>query len=71
MAKGKGDMPRWEKWLFASGDIYGGGAQSILSVLYLIFLTNILHINPAWAGAVVMVSKILGRGFGPNDGRHL
>ena len=50
-------MPRWEKWLFAAGDIFGGGAQSILSVLFLIFLTNILHISPAWAGAVALVSK--------------
>lgn len=55
MAKDR--MTRWEKWIFAAGDVFGGGAQSILSVLYLIFLTNTLHISPAWAGTVVMISK--------------
>lgn len=53
----KDKMPKWEKWLFAAGDIYGGGAGSILSVLFLIFMTNILHISPAWAGMVALVSK--------------
>ena len=52
------DRMTWrEKIMFAAGDIFGGGGQSILSVLYLIFLTNVLHIDPVWAGAVVMISK--------------
>lgn len=46
-----------EMLLFASADIFGGGGQSILSVLYLIYLTNILNISPAWAGAVIMIAK--------------
>lgn len=46
-----------EMLVFAAADLFGGGGQSILSVLYLVFLTNILGIHPAWAGAVVMVSK--------------
>ncbi len=53
----KQKMPRWEMVLFAAGDLFGGGGQSMLSVLYLIFLTNVLRIGPAWAGAVVFVSK--------------
>jgi Na+/melibiose symporter-like transporter len=51
-------MTKAEKFIFASGDIFGGGGQSILSVLYLIFLTNIIKINPVWAGAVIMISKV-------------
>ncbi len=46
-----------ELLLFSSADIFGGGGQSILSVLYLVFLTNVLNISPAWAGAVIMVAK--------------
>ena len=45
-----------ELLLFASADIFGGGGQSILSVLYLVFLTNVLAIHPAWAGAVIMIA---------------
>ncbi|HLV08720.1 MAG TPA: MFS transporter [Halanaerobiales bacterium] len=51
-------MPRYEKWLFASGDMYGGGAQIIISFYYLIFLTDVVGIRPALAGAIVLVSKI-------------
>lgn len=47
-----------ELLLFAWADVYGGGGGALISVLYLVFLTNILGINPAWAGAVVMISKI-------------
>ena len=46
-----------ELLLFAGADIFGGGGQSILSVLYLVFLTNVLAIHPAWAGAVIMIAK--------------
>lgn len=56
MADGK--MTRLEKWIFAAGDIFGGGGQSVISVLYLVFLTNVVHIDPGWAGVVVLVSKI-------------
>lgn len=48
----------FEKTVFCAGDIFGGGGQSIISVLYLIFLTNIIGINPAWAGTVLMLSKM-------------
>lgn len=51
------DLKTPELLLFAWADVFGGGGQSILSVLYLVFLTNILQIHPAWAGAVVMISK--------------
>lgn len=54
----KDKMTTAEKYIFSSGDIFGGGGQSIIAVLYLVFLTNILGINPAWAGSVVMVSKL-------------
>ena len=55
--KTEGRMTKLEKWLFAAGDIFGGGGQQVLSVLYLVFLTNVLHIDPGWAGTVVLVCK--------------
>lgn len=51
-------MTRREMAAFAAGDIFGGGGQSILSVLYLIFLTNVLRIEPALAGLAILVSKV-------------
>lgn len=47
-----------EKIIFCAGDIFGGGGQSIISVLYLIFLTNVIGLNPGWAGTVLMLSKV-------------
>lgn len=51
-------MPFIEKIIFASGDFYGGGAQTIISFYYLIFLTDIIGIRPALAGITVLVSRI-------------
>lgn len=60
MKKGEcGQMPRYEKFIFAFADIFGGGGQSILAVIYLIYLTNILKISPVWAGTAILISKIV------------
>ncbi len=47
-----------EKVIFASADFFGGGGQTLVAVLYMMFLTNIIGINAAWAGTVIMISKI-------------
>lgn len=44
--------------LFGSGDMYGGGAQIIVSFFYLIFLTDIVGLTPALAGTIVLISRI-------------
>ena len=49
---------RGEGLIFAAGDIYGGGAQIIISFFYLIFLTDVVRISPALAGTVILISKI-------------
>lgn len=51
-------MKKSEIFAFASGDIFGGGAQIIISFYYLIFLTDIVKLRPALAGIVILVSKI-------------
>ncbi|MGD7705335.1 MFS transporter [Microlunatus sp. Y2014] len=47
-----------ERMAFAVGDFFGGGAGSLLAVLYLFFLTNVIGLNPFLAGLAVMVSKV-------------
>ena len=43
---------------FGVGDIYGGGAVTIVGILYLYFLTDVVRIRPALAGTVILISKI-------------
>lgn len=47
-----------ERIAFAVGDLFGGGAGSLLSVLYLFFLTNVVGLHPGYAGGAILVSKI-------------
>ena len=51
-------MKRGEKGFFAFADFYGGGGQALISVLYLVFLTDFIKLNPILAGIVVMISEI-------------
>ena len=51
--------------LFAAADLFGGGGQAIISVLFFVFMTNVLRISPAWAGTIVMVTKIWDAVFDP------
>ena len=44
--------------LFGSGDMFGGGAQVIVSFFYLVFLTDIVGLTPAIAGTIVLISRI-------------
>jgi len=43
---------------YACGDIYGGGAFLLVGVLYLNFLTDVVHISPAVAGSIFLIGKI-------------
>ena len=51
-------MRRGERGFFAFADFYGGGGQALISVLYLVFLTDFIKLNPALAGIVVLISEI-------------
>ncbi len=42
---------------FGMGDIFGGGSMIIVGTLYLVFLTDVLHINAALAGIILFLSK--------------
>ncbi len=47
-----------ERFVFAAADIWGGGGQTLISVLYLVYLTNILGVRPELAGTVLMLAKV-------------
>ena len=51
-------MSKREMFTFASGDLFGGGAQLVIAFFYLRFLTDVVRINPILAGTVVLLSKI-------------
>ncbi len=48
----------WRKIGYGLGDIYGGGTATILSFYYLVFLTDVVRLNPALAGTVILISKV-------------
>ncbi|MBO7196138.1 MAG: MFS transporter [Clostridia bacterium] len=53
-----GTMKKGEKLFFALADFYGGGGQALIGVLYLVFLTDFIKLNPVFAGIVVLISEI-------------
>ena len=42
---------------YAVGDLYGGGAFFIIGALFMVFLTDVVHLSPALAGVIVFVGK--------------
>jgi oligogalacturonide transporter len=46
------------KLMYASGEICGGGAYLIISLLFLIYLTDIVHLPPFLAGTLILTGKI-------------
>ncbi len=53
-----GRVPVGERIAFAAGDVFAGGASSLISVCYLFFLTNIVGLGPGLAGTAVLVAKL-------------
>ena len=51
-------MKRGERGFFAMADLYGGGGQALIGVLYFFFLTNVIGLQPALAGIVTLISEI-------------
>lgn len=47
-----------EKLIFAWGDVFGGGAQALIGVLYLIFLTDVVGLDPALGALAILLSKV-------------
>ncbi|HBX67827.1 MAG TPA: MFS transporter [Chloroflexi bacterium] len=58
----------WRKIGYGVGDIYGGGTAVILSFYYLVFLTDVIRLNPALAGTVILISKLYDSVTDPFEG---
>lgn len=44
--------------MFALGDAFAGGASSLIAVLHLVFLTDVVGLNPALAGSAALLAKL-------------
>lgn len=53
-----GEITIRERVQFAAGDFFVGGGASLISVLYLIFLTDVVKLAPGLAGTAVLVAKL-------------
>ncbi|MFA5719784.1 MAG: MFS transporter, partial [Acholeplasmataceae bacterium] len=53
----KNEITLKERFIFAAADVYGGGGQTIISVIYLVFLIQIINLSPGLAGTLMMLSK--------------
>lgn len=53
-----GEITVRERLTFAAGDVFAGGASSLIAVLYLIFLTDVIKLAPGLAGTAVLVAKL-------------
>ncbi len=51
-------MSTKERILFASGDVFGGGGSALIAVLYMFYLTDVMHISPGWAGTATLLPRI-------------
>ncbi|MCU0520863.1 MAG: MFS transporter [Anaerolineae bacterium] len=54
----RSELSTLQKIGYGLGDIYGGGAGTLISFYYLVFLTDVVRIRPALAGTVILISKI-------------
>lgn len=57
-SKSKRELTLLQSIGYGLGDIYGGGAGTLISFYYLIFLTDVVRIRPALAGTVILISKV-------------
>lgn len=51
-------VPFREKILYGAADLFGGGQATMLSLLLLVFFTDIIGIPAVYAGTIVLVSKL-------------
>ena len=58
MEKSSEKLTFWQKLGYGLGDFYGGGAGTLISFFYLVFLTDVVRISPGLAGVVILVSKV-------------
>jgi sugar (glycoside-pentoside-hexuronide) transporter len=50
---------------YGAGDFYGGSSVTIISLLYLFFLTNVAGLQPILAGTVMLIGRIVDGAIDP------
>lgn len=58
----------WRIIGYGLGDIYGGGSGVLISFYYLMFLTDVIRLQPALAGVVLLISRIYDAVTDPLEG---
>jgi len=58
MATGRRGLSLRTKLGFGAGDLFGGGASTLISMYYMFFLTTVVGISPSLAGTAFLISKI-------------
>jgi oligogalacturonide transporter len=51
-------IPTWRLFFYGLGDSFGGGSQMMVTLLYLVFLTDVMQISPGLAGTIFLISRI-------------
>jgi len=54
----KNKLSKFDIGVYASGEIFGGGTAVLLPFFYLIFLTDVMGLNPAAAGSIFLIVRI-------------
>jgi oligogalacturonide transporter len=62
------ELSFWRKLGYGLGDIFGGGSSTVISFFYLVFLTDVVQINPGLAGVVILISKVYDTVTDPFEG---
>ena len=57
------------KIVYGTGDFYGGASATIISMLFLFFLTDVIGIRPVYAGIVVFAGRLVDAVTDPLMGR--
>lgn len=66
---GSSNSLSWRQRLgYAVGDLYGGGSGVLISLYYLVFLVDVVHIRPGLAGLVILLSKVYDSVTDPFEG---
>lgn len=61
-------IPTWRLALYGLGDSFGGGGQTMVTLLYLVFLTDVMRISPALAGTIFLISRFYDAVTDPFEG---
>ena len=61
-------IPSWRLALYGLGDSFGGGGQQMVTLLYLVFLTDVMRISPALAGTIFLISRFYDAVTDPFEG---